>query len=194
MEHVNPKTFEHDNESGFVSGATQISSPNFDARPSGTEIDVIVIHAISLPPNKFGGNYVEDLFTNQLDIDVDPFFRKIANIRLSSHFYINRNGHLKQFVSTNDRAWHAGLSNYNGREKVNDFSIGIELEGCDDFPFEIIQYQVLASLTHCLISAISSISTYDIVGHSVIAPDRKTDPGPCFNWYYYRQLIQKFNS
>ncbi len=189
MEDVRPQLFEHDIETGLVSEATQIHSPNFDARPGEMSVDLIVIHAISLPPKHFGGNYVEDLFTNQLDVDADPFFRKIANIKFSSHFYIKRDGHLKQFVSTNDRAWHAGISCYHGREKVNDFSIGIELEGCDESPFEIIQYQVLASLTRSLESAFPSIS--NIVGHRDISPGRKTDPGPCFNWDYFFKICNK---
>ena len=190
VEHLNPKAFNHDNQSGLVSGAAQILSPNFDARPHDIEIDVLVIHAISLPPNQFGGCHVEDLFTNQLDITVNPFFREIADLRVSSHFYIDRSGQLKQFVSTHDRAWHAGVSSHNGRERVNDFSIGIELEGCDRLPFETIQYQTLSSLTQCLLAAFPGITMENIVGHSDIAPGRKTDPGPCFDWNCYRKLIK----
>ena len=187
---MNPQTFKHDNQSGLVSGAIQILSPNFDSRPDDIEIDVLVIHAISLPPNQFGGCHVEELFTNQLDTTIDPCFGEIANLRVSSHFYIDRSGQLTQFVSTHDRAWHAGVSSHNGQGEVNDFSIGIELEGCDTLPFEIIQYQTLSLLTQCLLMAFPSITMENIVGHSDIAPGRKTDPGPCFDWNCYRKLVK----
>jgi len=194
VEHLSQQSFNHDSQTGWVSGATKIHTPNFDARPDGTEIHVLVIHAISLPPNRFGGGYVEDFFTNQLDTGIDTYFQKIADQRVSSHFYIDRNGHLTQFVSTHDRAWHAGVSSHNGQEKVNDFSIGIELEGCDTLSFETIQYQALSSLTCCLLSAFPRISMDNIVGHSDISPGRKTDPGPCFDWDGYRSLIQYLSS
>lgn len=179
----------HDDQTGLVLSAMQIHSPNFDARPANTVIDVLVIHAISLPPNCFGGHHVEALFANQLDIDADPYFKEIAGLRVSSHFYIDRKGGLIQFVATHDRAWHAGISSHNGRGNVNDFSIGIELEGCDTLPFELAQYQTLASLTHCLLRAFPEIKKNNIVGHSDISPQRKTDPGPRFDWNAYRKLI-----
>jgi len=190
MEDLNPQIFNHDKQSGLVSGTLQVQSPNFDSRPDNIKIDTLVIHAISLPPNQFGGCHVEALFTNQLDVAVDPFFREIAELRVSSHFYIDRGGQTTQFVSTYDRAWHAGVSSHNGHEKVNDFSIGIELEGCDTLPFETIQYQALSSLTRCLLMAFPGITMENIVGHSDIAPGRKTDPGPCFDWDIYRKLVK----
>ncbi len=194
VEQLNLQTINHDNQSGLVSGAMQAISPNFDSRPDDIEIDVLVIHAISLPPNQFGGRHVEKLFTNQLDITVDPFFREIEDLRVSSHFYIDRSGQLTQFVSTYDRAWHAGVSIHNSREKVNDFSIGIELEGCDTVPFETAQYQTLSLLTRCLLTAFPEITMENIVGHSDISPGRKTDPGSCFDWNRYRKLVKKLVS
>ena len=163
---------------GFADGALWIASPNFDARPS-TEISLIVVHNISLPPSQYGGNGITELFTNQLNPDEHPYYAEIYTRQVSSHFLIRRDGTLLQFVSCLNRAWHAGLSNWQGRERCNDFSVGIELEGCDFEAFESAQYQTLKNL-------ISSITnTYPIqaiVGHSDIAPGRKTDPGPYFDW------------
>ncbi len=166
----------------MVEGATFIASPNFDQRPSGIEIDVLVIHAISLPPGCYGNRYVEALFTNQLDPEEHAYFREIAHNRVSSHFYIRRDGELLQFVASGDRAWHAGESEFRGRKRVNDFSIGIELEGCDEEKFEEIQYAVLCRLTLVLQDAFPAIRIGNIVGHCDISPGRKTDPGPHFNW------------
>lgn len=180
----------HDDRTGLVSGAIQFESPNFDARPAKVAIDVLVIHAISLPPDCFGGNYVQAFFTNRLDIAADPFFEEIAGLRVSSHFYIDRKGDLFQFVSTRNRAWHAGASSFRNRERVNDFSIGVELEGCDALPFEAIQYRSLSALTRCLQNSFPEITEQNIVGHSDIAPGRKTDPGPCFDWQRYRGLLR----
>ncbi len=166
----------------MVEGATFIASPNFDDRPSGIEIDVLVIHAISLPPRCYGNGYVEALFTNRLDPDEHVCFSEVAHYRVSSHFYIKRDGDLLQFVASTDRAWHAGESEFRGRKKVNDFSIGIELEGCDEEKFENVQYTVLCRLTSVLRDAFPAIGVCNIVGHCDISPGRKTDPGPHFNW------------
>ena len=174
---------------GWARGAERRQSPNVDERPSDSPIDLLVIHAISLPPNKFGGGYVNDLFLNSLEPDQHEYFREIEGLRVSSHFFITRDGQLTQFVSTNDRAWHCGESNYCGRTRCNDFSIGIELEGCDTIPFEEAQYETLAAITTALCDAYPALSNERIVGHSDIAPGRKTDPGPCFNWEYYLELL-----
>lgn len=155
------------------------ASANFDARQSGAEVELIVIHNISLPPDEFGGPGVEQLFTNCLNPDEHPYYTQIAGLRVSAHFFIRRDGELIQFVSTENRAWHAGVSSWRGRERCNDFSVGIELEGCDTQPFEAAQYERLNEL----ISALKArYPIRDVVGHSDIAPGRKTDPGPCFDW------------
>ena len=168
----------HINEAGMSKNAQLIASPNFDARPNA-EISLIVIHNISLPPSQYGGMGVIELFTNQLDPNEHPYYAEIYTRKVSAHFFIRRDGSLIQFVSCLNRAWHAGLSNWQGRERCNDFSVGIELEGSDFERFENTQYQTL----RCLIASITK--TYPIqaiVGHSDIAPGRKTDPGPYFDW------------
>ena len=175
-----------DQISGILSEAEYIPSPNQDERPADTTIDTLVIHAISLPPDCFGGRHIEQLFTNCLDPTQHEYFAAIQHLRVSAHFLIKRDGHLLQFVPTIKRAWHAGESSLNGRDKVNDFSLGIELEGCDTAPFEPIQYDCLANLTQAMCNAYSAITPDRIVGHSDIAPGRKTDPGPCFDWDRYR--------
>ncbi|HQZ03110.1 MAG TPA: 1,6-anhydro-N-acetylmuramyl-L-alanine amidase AmpD [Thauera sp.] len=156
-----------------------IPSPNFDARPDGETVRLIVIHAISLPPDQFGGPGVAQLFTNTLDPDEHPYYATIQRLRVSAHYFIRRDGLLIRFVDPDQRAWHAGASCWKGRERCNDFSIGIELEGCDSAPFEIAQYEQLARLVMAL-QARYPIEA--VVGHSDIAPGRKTDPGPCFDW------------
>jgi len=176
---------------GMLSIARQVSSPNFDDRPVGMAIEALIIHAISLPPGEYGGAYVEQLFCNDLDEEASPYFAEIAESKVSSHFYIRRNGDLVQFVPIDKRAWHAGASSCIGREAVNDFSIGIELEGCDEDAFEDAQYQTLVVLTYTLISAIPTLSVEHIYGHADIAPERKTDPGPCFDWKYFRDMLSK---
>ena len=170
---------------GLVAGARFIPSPNFDERPAGTAIDLVVIHNISLPPGQFGGDAVIDLFLNRLDPAAHPYFAGTAQMRVSAHFLIRRDGELIQFVPCGQRAWHAGVSNWRGRERCNDFSIGIELEGADDRAFDDVQYAMLAELTGAL-RAVYSIA--DVVGHADIAPERKTDPGPCFDWARFRKL------
>jgi AmpD protein len=169
----------HIDDQGVALEARFIASPNCDDRPPGMPISLIVIHNISLPPSQFGGEGVIELFTNRLDPSVHPYYREIHQRRVSSHFFIRRNGELIQFVPCDKRAWHAGVSQWQGRENCNDFSIGIELEGSDDTPFEPEQYVVLKGL----VAALKQICPITgITGHSDIAPGRKTDPGPFFEW------------
>jgi len=172
---------------GWCEQAQHIPSPNFDARVSDTRVDLLVVHNISLPPGEFGGPYISDLFTNRLDCDAHPYFDQLRSLRVSAHFLIRRNGEVIQFVSANDRAWHAGVSNFCGRERCNDFSIGIELEGTDFHAFETMQYNTLASLTLALTRR---YQLAHVTGHEHIAPGRKTDPGPFFDWGLYKSLIQ----
>lgn len=164
---------------GWLDEAIHIPSPNFDDRPEGEQPSLIVIHNISLPPGEFTGNAVEALFTNQLDWDAHPYYQTIRGLTVSTHFFIRRDGGIIQFVPCARRAWHAGASQWRGREKCNDFSIGIELEGTDDVPFTGMQYSRLEELLAAL-KAAYPIS--GITGHSHVAPGRKTDPGPCFDW------------
>ncbi len=179
---------------GVASDASQVPSPNCDERPGDLAIDTLVIHAISLPPDEFGENYICDLFTNSLDPERHSYFKEINHLRVSSHFLIDRAGVVTQFVPVLSRAWHAGVSEFNGRCQVNDFSIGIELEGCDTQPFELAQYYELSTLTHSIQTVFPAITRDRIVGHSDIAPGRKTDPGPCFDWQLYQDLLDKASS
>ena len=160
-------------------GARIVPSPNFDPRPAQVPIDLIVIHSISLPPGVYGGHGIEQLFTNQLDPDAHPYYAQIAALKVSSHFLIRRDGEVVQFVPVGERAWHAGVSNWHGRERCNDFSIGIELEGDDETPFAAAQYTALQEL---LVSLAATWPVRAITSHAHIAPSRKTDPGPCFDW------------
>ncbi|SER20058.1 AmpD protein [Nitrosomonas sp. Nm51] len=163
-----------------------IASPNCDNRPEGTEITLLVIHSISLPPGEFGGNGVIELFTNQLNPQSHSYYTGIAGLKVSSHFFIRRDGEIIQFVPCNKRAWHAGTSRWRGKDQCNDFSIGIELEGSDTTPFIDAQYNALAALTQCLCK---HYPITDIAGHADIAPGRKTDPGPYFDWQAYKQFV-----
>ena len=169
---------------GRATGAVQIASPNCDERPDGATVCLLVIHNISLPPGEFGGNGIVDLFTNALDPAAHPYYAQIAGLKVSAHFLIRRDGAIVQFVSTEKRAWHAGVSNWNGRDRCNDFSVGIELEGADDCAFEDAQYAALAVLARALCER---YPIDGIVGHSDVAPGRKTDPGPCFDWNRFRR-------
>ncbi len=178
-----------DPATGLMRGVRYALSPNHDKRPPNCEVDVIIIHAISLPPGCFGGPEIEYLFCNTLDTDQHPYFREICNLKVSTHFLIRRNGEIVQFVPVTKRAWHAGESFCLGRSQVNDFSIGIELEGCDELAFEQRQYEVLVQLTRCLFEAFPNLSPDRLFGHSDIAPGRKTDPGPCFDWKAYRGAL-----
>ena len=171
---------------GLVAGFRQIPSPNCDDRPAGAAVELLVVHNISLPPGEFGGPGIIELFTNRLDSAAHPYYRGIAGLRVSAHFLIRRNGEAIQFVSCGKRAWHAGQSSWRGRDRCNDFSLGIELEGADDVSFEDRQYACIAELTRLL------QSTYpiaEIAGHSDIAPGRKSDPGPLFDWVRFRALL-----
>jgi AmpD protein len=174
-----------DATSGLIQGASYVASPNCDARPEGGPIDILVIHSISLPPGRFGGRGIEQLFCNTLNPDDHPYYREIQNLKVSTHILIRRNGQLVQFVPLHQRAWHAGLSYCEGRSRINDFSIGVELEGADDLPFEEAQYESLTRLTRVLRQAYPAITPERIYGHCDIAPGRKTDPGPTFDWKRY---------
>jgi AmpD protein len=174
--------------SGWCTGVVQSPSPNFDARPAPGKVDLLVIHNISLPPGQFGGGYIEELFGNRLDYEADPYFDQLRALRVSAHFLIRRDGVVMQFVSCNDRAWHAGTSSFCGRERCNDFSIGIELEGSDFVPFSDAQYQNLVSLTEALQA---SYPLQSVMGHEHIAPGRKTDPGPFFDWVRYQEAVSQ---
>ncbi len=177
--------------SGWFTGAQRIVSPNFDPRPAGSEIELVVIHAISLPPGEFGGGNIDHLFQNCLDAAKHPYFKEIDDLKVSAHLLIERTGVLKQFVSTTCRAWHSGVSTFAGRSACNDFSIGIELEGCDELPFEIQQYTRLTDVLAELCTHYPALNPTRIVGHCDIAPSRKTDPGPFFEWQMMRDLLQE---
>ena len=164
---------------GFIRRARQMPSPNCDERPPRTPIVLVVVHNISLPPNQFGGEDILRLFTNRLNPEAHPSYASLRNLEVSSHFLIRRNGELIQFVPCLQRAWHAGVSHWKGRGQCNAFSIGIELEGCDTQAFEDAQYEVLIALANSLYEA---YPIQAMVGHSDVAPGRKTDPGPCFDW------------
>lgn len=179
-----------DINTGQVLQARQQASPNYDQRPDPDDISLIVIHGISLPPGQFGGQQVEDFFCNCLDVDTDPYFSQIQSLKVSSHFFIRRDGELVQFVPVHERAWHAGQSCFAGRECCNDFSIGIELEGTDDVPYTDQQYNCLASLIQCLLDTCPGLTRQAITGHSDIAPGRKTDPGEHFDWPRLRQMLE----
>ena len=169
-------------------GVERILSPNFNERPS-ERIDLLVVHNISLPPGQFGGPHISDLFCNQLERDCHPYFEEIADLQVSAHLLIRREGSMIQYVPFNKRAWHAGASCFDGEENCNDFSIGIELEGADDVPYDKVQYQSLAAVSRCLMAVYKGISAERIVGHCDIAPGRKTDPGEAFDWLYYRESL-----
>lgn len=171
---------------GRLTRVRQIASPNQDERPAATAVALLVIHNISLPPGEFGGLGVIDLFLNRLDHAAHPYYQALRGLEVSSHFFIRRDGEPVQFVACERRAWHAGASRWRARERCNDFSIGIELEGTDEVGFTDLQYAELARLTGDLRGR---YPIEDIVGHSDIAPGRKTDPGPCFDWVRYRTLI-----
>jgi len=171
---------------GRVDAARYVASPNCDERPRGEAITLLVLHNISLPPGEFGGDAIEHLFTNELDPASHPYYRGLSGVRVSAHFLIRRTGELLQFVPCAKRAWHAGASAWCGRNGCNDFSIGIELEGADDVPYTDSQYRLLAELARALRRA---YPIADIAGHSDIAPSRKTDPGPSFDWERFRSSI-----
>ena len=171
-----------DSTGAWFSSARRVASPNFDARPPGSRIELIVIHGISLPPGEFGGPQIEQLFCNRLDSRASDSFRTIAHLKVSAHLLIRRDGSLVQFVSFTDRAWHAGASRFGTRADCNDFSVGIEVEGTDFSPYEAAQYALLGDVCRSLMRRWPAITADRIVGHSDVAPRRKTDPGPAFQW------------
>jgi AmpD protein len=168
---------------GWCRDVIRTESPNFDLRPEGTKVDLLVVHNISLPPGQYGASYIEDFFANRLDHDAHQYFDHLRGVRVSAHFLVRRDGAALQFVSTDRRAWHAGASSFRGRERCNDFSIGVELEGSDFEAFTERQYDTLAALT-CALQQHYRFT--DVAGHQHIAPGRKTDPGPFFDWPFYR--------
>ncbi len=182
-------SFDINTETGLCKQAHFIESPNSDLRPEGETPQLIVVHGISLPPNQFGGPGVTQLFTNQLDPEEHPYYETIKGLRVSAHAFIRRSGELIQFVPFHHRAWHAGLSEFRGRQRCNDFSIGIELEGTDETCYTAIQYKVLSELIKGLWRAYPSLAARDVVGHSDIAPGRKTDPGKYFLWSSLQRLL-----
>jgi AmpD protein len=171
-----------DRKTGLIEGVRRVVSPNHDERPPGVEPTLIVVHGISLPPGEFGNGWIDRLFLNDLPPDAHPYFATICGFKVSAHVLIARGGALTQYVPFDRRAWHAGKSEYCGRSACNDFSVGIELEGTDDLPYEAVQYRVLAELIAALRRAYPSLRDAAVVGHSDIAPGRKTDPGPAFDW------------
>jgi AmpD protein len=180
-----------DSATGLLTGARQVLSPHCDARPAGMAPELLVVHGISLPPGEFGGPWIDRLFTGTLPAEAHPYFSEIAATRVSAHALIRRAGEIVQYVPFGERAWHAGASQYRGRPACNDFSIGIELEGTDDTPYTEVQYQRLAALAAALLACYASLSAQAIVGHSDIAPGRKTDPGASFDWPRWRALLQQ---
>ena len=177
--------------SGLIDIARQVPSPNFDERPDNCRPELIVIHNISLPPGEFGGSAIDAFFTNKLNAAAHPYFAEISNMRVSAHVLIERDGRIVQYVPFTKRAWHAGASCYNGRTACNDFSIGIELEGTDDLPYTDSQYRQLAALIDALLIAYPGLSAERMVGHSDIAPGRKTDPGVSFDWRRLKSSLDK---
>jgi len=169
--------------------ARRVLSPNYDDRPADSEISLIVIHGISLPPGEYGGCWIDDLFTNRLDPRAHPYFATLEGLRVSSHVLIRRDGELVQYVPFSRRAWHAGQSSYQGRGGCNDYALGIELEGEDETPYTDVQYRRLVELIILLRQHFPAIRPEAVVGHSEIAPGRKTDPGPAFDWRYLRRLL-----
>jgi AmpD protein len=179
-----------DTQNGLLRGARFVPSPNHDERPAGAAPELLVVHGISLPPGQYGGPWIDQLFTNTLPRGEHPYFEQIAELRVSSHLLIRRDGETVQYVPFHLRAWHAGKSCYEGRERCNDFSIGIELEGADDSAYEAVQYRRLADVIVALCRAYRTLSPERIAGHSDIAPGRKTDPGAAFDWPRLRALLR----
>jgi N-acetyl-anhydromuramoyl-L-alanine amidase len=175
--------------SGLLTGIRQVLSPHWDQRPAGVTPELIVVHGISLPPGEYGGPWIEQLFTGGLPSQAHPFFSEVAALRVSSHLLLRRDGRAIQFVPFNQRAWHAGASNWQGRDNCNDFSIGIELEGTDECAYERAQYLNLAAVIHALCAAYPGLGAQRVVGHSDIAPGRKSDPGAAFDWALLRALL-----
>ena len=180
-----------DSATGLLSDARQVLSPHLDARPAGMAPELLVVHGISLPPGEFGGPWIDRLFTGTLAPEVHPYFKEIEGLIASAHALIRREGQIVQYVPFGERAWHAGKSEYRGRAACNDFSIGVELEGTGDTPYTDAQYNGLAALAAALLATYDSLSLEHIVGHSDIAPGRKEDPWPTFDWPRWRALLQR---
>jgi AmpD protein len=186
--------FQIEPATGLLTGVRQVLSPHFDDRPKGATPELIVVHGISLPAGEFGGPWIDHLFAGDLSPDAHPSFRDTAGLRVSAHAVIRRDGAITQYVSFGLRAWHAGQSQYQGRTGCNDFSIGIELEGTDDIPYADAQYESLAAVIIALLAAYPTLSAERIAGHSDIAPGRKTDPGPAFDWVRCREMVNTMQS
>ena len=182
--------YHYDKTSGLFTGLKQLPSDNYDQRPAATDISLIVIHNISLPPGQFGGEHIERFFTNRLYCNEHEYCQQLREVRVSPHLLISRQGEITQFVSCLNRAWHAGNSAFQGVANCNDYSIGIELEGTDNTPYEVIQYQHLVKICQALMIAYPQITQQRIVGHVHIAPERKTDPGPAFAWDFFQHRIK----
>jgi len=178
----------------YLSSACQVASPNCDDRPNADDISLLVIHCISLPPERFDGAYIDQLFCNRLDPTDHPYFQEIYQLKVSAHLLIRRDGSIRQYVPFNRRAWHAGVSRYQGRERCNDFSIGIELEGAVTLAYTETQYRQLANVVKILLANYPMLSSQCIVGHSDVAPERKTDPGPLFDWQHFYSLLALSNA
>ena len=178
-----------DSNKQWLSDVRQVPSPNCDDRPANSEVDMVIIHGISLPPREYGGPHIDQLFTNTLNPKEHPYFAEIVALRVSSHVLVNRQGEITQYVPFDSRAWHAGESAFEGRGCCNDFSIGIELEGCDDEDYAPLQYEIAASLVKLLMIYFKGINKQRVVGHCHVAPGRKTDPGAAFNWDYFYSLL-----
>jgi AmpD protein len=180
-----------DPATGLLTGARQVLSPHCDARPAGVAPELLVVHGISLPPGEFGGPWIDRLFTGTLPAEVHPYFKEIEGLIASAHALIRRDGQIVQYVPFGERAWHAGKSAYQGRPGCNDFSIGVELEGADGTPYTDAQYEALTALTAALLACYASLSAQAITGHSDVAPGRKTDPWPTFDWPRFRALLKE---
>src|SRR5690349_22905435 len=187
--HPSAQSLRIDSKTGLALRVRQVLTNHYDARPAGIVPDLVIVHGISLPPAEFGGPWIDRLFTGSLPPEVHPFFAAMAIGRVSAHALIRRDGEIVQYVPFGERAWHAGRSEYGGRPACNDFSIGIELEGTDDVPYEAAQYESLAALIRALLATYSTLSAERVVGHSDVAPGRKTDPGASFDWGRLRASI-----
>ena len=179
---------------GWLRAVRRVESPNADCRPAGVDAELIVVHGISLPPGEFGGAAIDELFCNRLDSAAHPYYCEVAGLEVSAHALIRRDGSITQYVPFHLRAWHAGQSSYRGRVACNDFSVGIELEGCDTLPYEDAQYHSLSQLIRALRRAYPTLAAAPVVGHEHIAPGRKTDPGPAFNWQRLTAMISPDDS
>ncbi len=189
-----PNSFAVSPGAGILRPATQCPSPNQDDRPDEMQPSLVIIHSISLPPGEFGGPHIESLFTNNLDWSAHPYFREIEDMKVSAHVLIRRDGDVIQFVPFQRRAWHAGLSSFRGKSCCNDYSIGIELEGTDESPYEDVQYECLIAVLTAIMESYPAIDIRQIAGHCDVAPGRKTDPGPAFDWLRLYDGIRLHNS